>query len=226
MDGSMRTTEISVSDLFNAGRWRVEIFTDDNSENIISCWPHVRLDEIAEESSAAIEPQNYEEEKFFYVGLENVEPISGDPVNLSKSAKGEIKSRSKMFSKDNVLYGRLRPYLRKVFLAEREYSYGLCSTEFIVLKPNRGRILPEVLRALLASEAIAKQLSRLQMGAALPRVSPSDFFRASVPLPPLEIQKLLSNKLRKLHNERLEVKAQLRKMPFEFDRLVSECLSI
>ena len=218
----MRTIEISAASLFQAGRWRVEIFTDDNSENITSRWPHVRLSELAEESSAAMAPEDFPAEDFYYIGLENVEPVTGDPVDLRKRAKHEIKSRSKIFAADYVLYGRLRSYLRKVFLSTDEFSSGLCSTEFIVLKPNQNKILPAVLRALLASDGIAKQLARLQIGAALPRVSPSDFFRTTLPLPPLDVQHKMAKQLTKLYAERRTLKARLDSIPQEFDAIVSE----
>ena len=218
----MRTIEVSAASLFQAGRWRVEIFTDDNSENITSRWPHVRLSELADESNAAMAPEDFPADEFCYVGLENVEPVTGDPVDLRMRPKHEIKSRSKVFAADYVLYGRLRSYLRKVFLAADKFSAGLCSTEFIVLKPNRAKILPVVLRALLASDEIAKQLARLQSGAALPRVSPRDFFRTTLPLPPLEVQHKMVEQLTKLYTERRKLKARLDSIPEEFDAIVSE----
>ncbi len=218
----MRAAEISVTELFNAGRWRVEIFTDDNSHNIGSKWPSVRIADIAEESNAAIAPKDHQEEPFYYVGLENVESVTGDGVGLQKRGREDIKSRSKVFGKDYVLYGRLRPYLRKVFWAEGEYSAGLCSTEFIILKPSQEKILPSVLRAILASEAIAKQLARLQIGAALPRVSSADFFRASIPLPPMKVQEEIAKKLSALKTERLRLKIRMVENPAEIDRIVAD----
>jgi restriction endonuclease S subunit len=220
----MRTAEISAIDLFNAGRWRVEIFTDDNSHNVASKWPIVRIAEIAEESNTAIEPQEYADDEFIYVGLENVESVTGDAVDLRKRGKGEIKSRSKVFEKHCVLYGRLRPNLRKVFFAEGEFSVGLCSTEFIVLKPVRDKVLPSVLRAILASEAIAKQLARLQIGAALPRVSRTDFFRSMIPLPPMNVQEKLAERLQILKKERLHLKDRLWRNPDEMDQAVADLI--
>lgn len=218
----MKTVEITAAELFGAGRWRVEIFTDDNSLNLLSRWPTVLLGDIADESSRAANPREYSAEKFCYVGLENVEPITGDTVNLGFREPAEIKSRSKVFGPDDVLYGRLRPYLRKVYLAEGEFATGLCSTEFIVLRPKKDKVLPSVLRALLASEAISKQLARLQIGAALPRVSPADFFRAAVPLPPLEVQEEIATRIAALQSERLKLKARLVENPLEFDRVITE----
>jgi type I restriction enzyme, S subunit len=218
----MRTTEVFAADLFNEGRWKVEIFTDDNSKNLVSRWPSVKISEIATESTSAIDPKEYVDENFYYIGLENVEPLTGDPVDVHKRSRSEIKSRSKIFSETYVLYGRLRPYLRKVFLAEKDISKGLCSTEFIVLNPAKEKIHPIVLRAILASEAMTKQLGRLQIGAALPRVSQRDFFRATIPLPPMHIQDEIVNHLEKLREERKKFKTLLAKNPSEIERLIAQ----
>ena len=221
----MRMIEIESLEFFKSGRWRVEIFTDDNSAGISSRWPQVKIGDIAAESSAAVNPQDYEEAEFLYVGLENVESVTGDSVDLRKKKRGDVKSRSKVFVKDCVLYGRLRPYLRKVFVADGSYDRGLCSTEFIVLKAAKDKVLPEVLRAILASEVIGNQLARLQIGAALPRVSADDFMKATVPLPPMSVQKAMAGKLAELRKERLKLKARLLENPAEIDRVVNDLVT-
>jgi type I restriction enzyme S subunit len=222
MDGDMRTAEISATELFDSGRWRVEFFTDDNAHNIGSKWPSVRIADIVEESAAAIAPDDFPVDEFYYIGLENVESVTGDAVTLHPRGRGEIKSRSKVVCENYVLYGRLRPYLRKVFWAEGEYSAGLCSTEFIVLKPDPKKVLPSVLRAMLASEAIARQLARLQIGAALPRISASDFFQTSIPLPPMKVQEEIARKLHALRVERLCLKARMVENPAEIDQIITD----
>ena len=218
----MKVAEISLTDLVDVGRWKVEIFTDDNSQDMSSKWPMVSISELADCSNLAMEPADYPTEQFFYVGLENVESISGDPIDLRKKRKHEIKSRCKVFKEDCILYGRLRPYLRKVFLPHGDCREGLCSTEFIVLKPLRDKIHPQVLRALLASEVMATQFARLQIGAALPRVSSHDFFRVKIPLPPMKVQQKMIQQLETLQNERLELKERLLALPTMFDGIVSK----
>ena len=66
-----------------------------------------------------------------FVGLDAIAPnvltISGTvPFKDLKSAGSE-------FASGDVLYGRLRPYLNKVWLADRS---GACSGEFLVLRPK------------------------------------------------------------------------------------------
>src|SRR5690606_4857297 len=145
------------------------------------------LARVVQESKAAIEPSTLGDRGFFYVGLENVESVTGDPVAITMVSSESVRSRSKLLKSGDVLYGRLRPYLRKVFLAPTPLS-GLCSTEFVVLRALEGVILPAFLREVLASEAVTEVVSRLQVGSALPRVSSKDLLKVEIPVPPLDVQ--------------------------------------
>lgn len=64
-----------------------------------------------------------------YVGLEHVE--SGTEKFLGSAEPTKVKSSTFKFDSRHVLYGRLRPYLNKVFLPDFE---GHCSTEIFPLK--------------------------------------------------------------------------------------------
>jgi len=83
-----------------------------------------------------------------YVGLEHVE---AQTTRLLGSVPAtDMRSTANRFQPGDVLYSRLRPYLNKVWRADRE---GLCSSEFIVLPENEQlrlwnycNILPSALR--------------------------------------------------------------------------------
>lgn len=75
-------------------------------------------------------PQKFKEEK--YIGMAHVESDSGNVIE--EHLAGEMKATSANFYRGDVLYGRLRPYLNKVVDADFK---GLCSTEFIILIPNK-----------------------------------------------------------------------------------------
>jgi type I restriction enzyme, S subunit len=62
-----------------------------------------------------------------YVGLEHIE--SQTMKLLGHGYARDIRSPSVRFSAGDVLYGKMRPYLNKVWLAEFE---GVCSAEFLV----------------------------------------------------------------------------------------------
>lgn len=67
-----------------------------------------------------------------YVGLEHVESQSGRLIDSYKPIR-DFSGDTIRFEKGNVLFGKLRPYLAKCWLAD---TAGKCSSEFFVLKPN------------------------------------------------------------------------------------------
>ena len=68
-----------------------------------------------------------------YVGLEHIE---ADSMRLLGHGHArEARSSSVRFSKGDILYGKMRPYLNKVWVAEFD---GLCSAEFLVFKKHDG----------------------------------------------------------------------------------------
>jgi type I restriction enzyme S subunit len=74
-------------------------------------------------------PADFPDEPF--LGLDDVEAHTTRLLG-SKPSKS-MKSAAKRFYPGDVLYSRLRPYLNKVWLADRS---GLCSSEFIVFPPT------------------------------------------------------------------------------------------
>ena len=74
-------------------------------------------------------PTDFPDEPF--LGLDDVEAHTMRV--LGSKPGGTMRSAAKRFYPGDVLYSRLRPYLNKVWLADRS---GLCSSEFIVLPAN------------------------------------------------------------------------------------------
>ncbi len=216
---------VDFDELLRARRWRVEIFTDAIDDSLSSKWPMRSMADIATESSDAIVPADYEGDQLLYVGLENVESITGEPVGLEMRPKGDIRSRSKVFRRGQILYGRLRPYLRKAFLAIPPFDRGICSTEFIVITPNTQLILPELLRVLLVSQAATGQFARFQIGAALPRISSKDFFSVLLPIPPIEVQRAWLVKAASLEAAYREARRLVMQYPTTLDSLVDDLVS-
>src|SRR5438309_11730039 len=94
-------------------------------------WVKTTLGEIAETSRERASPMDDPASR--YVGLEHVEPQS--MKLLGHSYAREARSSSVRFSKGDILYGKMRPYLNKVWIAEFD---GLCSAEFLVFNKREG----------------------------------------------------------------------------------------
>lgn len=208
----MKSAKIPLDSLLSSGKWRAELFVYEKLALQSKRFKSAKLIDVVEESKIARNPRELGG-NFYYIGLENIAPVTGDPLNIEKKNAEQVRSRSKEFSKGDVLYGRLRPYLRKSFYVESPFDKGICSTEFIVLNPNAQLILGEFLREVLITKEITDQLVRLQSGASLPRVSAKDLLAIKIPLPSMDVQKNIVEELRQLKSERLN-----------FERLARECI--
>jgi type I restriction enzyme, S subunit len=115
-----------------------------------------------------------------FVSLGNIRSNTGELVDFAPVKGSDVLSSSPIFKKGDILYGRMRPYLNKVWLAEFD---GVCSGEAIVLRPNPDRVNTEFLRSILLSRITVDQVVPLQTGTSLPRVSADDLFAIRLPIP-------------------------------------------
>ena len=172
-------------------------------------WKWVKLKEILKEDRQSIDPQEYLEEEFFLVTMDCIESNSGKLLKKVKCLGKEIKSMKYKFNTKHILYGKLRPYLNKVYVPEEE---GICTTEFIpfiVIKALREYVAYYLKR----KEAVNFAMSHTT-GTRQPRVIINAFLEYPIPLPPLEEQKRIVSRLDQLVSRAEEAK-RLRKLARE-----------
>lgn len=130
--------------------------------------------------------ENSKENSLPYIGLENIESGSGRYIDTIS----EIEGMANRFCKNNVLFGKLRPYLSKVYLAEKD---GICSTEFIVYdtKSNNCRFIHK----LLLSPLFIDVVNSSTYGAKMPRANSEFINNIYVQIPPLPEQQSIATYL-------------------------------
>lgn len=202
--------------LCEQGRWKVEFFLPTESkygEDNLSSERLVSIRSLVKERKESVDPSSLGITTVNYLSLEHIQSFTGELVGFSPRPANSIKSRSKIFRAGDVLYGRLRPNLNKVWLARGELYEGICSTEFLVLVPIADRIRPAVLRYLLSSHYVQRHAMRLQTGTALPRMNLDDLLDIEVPVPNMETQKRLEKKLLSDFDKLIALRMQLEEMP-------------
>jgi restriction endonuclease S subunit len=100
-----------------------------------------------------------------------------------------------------------------VYLADELVSEGICSGEFYVLKPNTKKVLPNFLRATLASQYVQQYVQNMQTGSALPRLQIQDLLEIEIPLPPIEIQQDYEEFLIQKNSYRRKLSIELSELP-------------
>jgi len=80
----------------------------------------------------------YQNKDLRFIGLENIESWTGKRIHDKNSTSEGITSE---FDRNDVLFGKLRPYLAKVLLCDFN---GTCTTEALVLRTLKD-LLPNFL---------------------------------------------------------------------------------
>src|SRR5260370_14587926 len=123
-----------------------------------------------------------------YVGLEHIE---AQPMRLLEHGYArDVRSSLVRFSKGDVLYGKMRPYLNKVWVAEFD---GLCSAEFLVF-PKREGLNGQFLAMRLNAEDFVTFANR-QVSGERPRVHLEKLSGFPILLPPIVEQERIVAKL-------------------------------
>ena len=130
-----------------------------------------------------------------YIGLEDVESGSGQYKPTATASRQSEDSTVGLFQSGDVLYGKLRPYLRKCITVP---TGGACSTEFLVLKPVSAA--PAWLQNWLLTHDVTQQIEAGCDGAKMPRADWEHV--GSIHIPKMCIRDSLQSALRQEVGER------------------------
>ncbi|QQS51730.1 MAG: N-6 DNA methylase [Bacteroidota bacterium] len=156
-------------------------------------WEMVELGEVFQKVNDNILPENIEHKTINYIGLENIDQGTGMLVGNYQANPKEIKSTKIVFRKGDILYGKLRPNLNKVYYSEIE---GICSTDIFVIRAKKS-IFSKLYSSYFLSEQFNQEVLKGIKGAQLPRVGYESFSKIFIPNPPLEAQQQIVSQIEK-----------------------------
>ena len=125
--------------------------------------------------------------------LEDIE--KGGKLLSKKMVKEKTSIGDKtIFNKDDILYSKLRPYLLKILIADDD---GICTSEIIPFKLF-GRISSKYILMYLKTNYVNHFINTLTYGVKMPRVNTNTMTNLLVPLPSLQEQQAIVEKLDKI----------------------------
>lgn len=182
-------------------KWRKENNID------LSSWKKYELKEVFKVVKDKYNPQ-IENQIVNYIGLENIETSKGI---INKNNSSEVKSIKTKFKKDDVLYGKLRPYLNKHDVVNFD---GICSTDILVFRfdnINTAKYINYYFNLPMFIQYAVENSS----GINLPRVSEKTISKYKISLPIIEEQQEIVNILDNLlakYNKIKNLEQQLEKI--------------
>ena len=172
-----------------------------------------RLEEIAHYAKTRIDCKTINEDN--YVGVENLlQNKAGKTKATSVPTTGMVIA----YQKNDILIGNIRPYLRKVWLADCEG--GTNGDVLTVQIEDTEKVIPQFLYYVLSSEKFFLYDIQNSKGAKMPRGSKDAVMKFEVPLPPPEVQREIVRILDNFTNLTAELTAELtaRQKQYEFYR--------
>ena len=168
------------------------IIDDEKPFDVPDSWEWVRVKTITTiENFKSLVPEKIKKGQNI-IELADIESNTGKLINIEK-VESRVGSNKYQYSKGDVLFAKLRPYLKKVLIAPNN---GVCTTELLPIdgiKTNN-----EYLYYIFLSDFFFNQIKREMHGVNLPRVSPKKLSELIIPLPPLSEQSRIAAKIAQL----------------------------
>lgn len=132
-----------------------------------------------------------------YIGLEHIEAGTGRllddllEIDVSDTAAASAESLCSTFEIGDVLFGKLRPYLAKAWVAE--FS-GRCTTELLVMEPEDS-LDPRFLRFVCLSHDFVGAVDASTFGSKMPRADWDFIGNMRIPIPHVTDQRAIADYL-------------------------------
>lgn len=149
-----------------------------------SGWKPARFNEICDRVQDAASPSECGQR--LYLGLEHL--ASGHPALVGHGKESDVRSGKTEFRKGDVLFGRLRPYLRKSVLVSED---GICSTDILVFRATE-KCIPEFVCLLTHTDEFIGHAKATTSGVQHPRTSWSGLREFKLHVPPVAEQRKIA----------------------------------
>lgn len=168
-------------------------------------WNLSPFGEVAYLSKEIFDPKKVgQDESSVYLGLEHF--CEGGFALNGIGQSDEIQSNKFRFVSGDVLFGKLRPYFKKVYSPKFD---GVCSTDIWVLKAKQG-IDQKFLYFLVGSDAFLNKAVESSKGTKMPRASWDFIANYKFPIPSLDEQQQIAGFLSSL-DDKIELNQKMNK---------------
>ena len=172
----------------------VEITEDEIPFDIPESWKWVRLGDCTgySQTKPKISPKDITDD-MWSLDLEDIQKESGAILTRTTASERKITGDKVLFYKGQVLYSKLRPYLKKILIAP---DNGICTPELVPF--NTYLVYANYIVYVLRSPHIDYVVNSVTYSVKMPRVGTETMVNLLIPLPPLSEQKRIVAKIEEL----------------------------
>ena len=142
-----------------------------------------------------LNPLKHAEQLWTYIDISSVDrdrfAVTDPKEMLGKDAPSRAKKHVQL---NDVIFATTRPNLKNIALIREEYSSPVASTGFCVLRANK-KILPAYLFYFVTTDFVQSQIEPYVGGASYPAITDGNLKKAPIPIPSIDEQKRIVEKL-------------------------------
>lgn len=151
------------------------------------------------------------EQQFKYIDIESINNATSSIRETKILSWRNAPSRAQQIVKtSDILFSTVRPYLRNNALIPKQHDNSIASTGFCVVRPVI--VNPGFIFHYMNSQEFITSISRYAKGTSYPAVTNDTVLSQMIPIPPLEEQLFIVDKIEELFSEILEAEGSLKRV--------------
>lgn len=159
-----------------------------------NAWEWQTLSKVIEKT-ANLNPLKDADKLWTYIDISSIDRNSLIITNPKKVLGKDAPSRAqKQVQKGDVLFATTRPNLKNIALVKQEYDSPIASTGFCVLRAS-SQVLPAYLFYFITTDFVQNQIEPFVGGASYPAITDNNLKKTLIPVPNLDEQKRIVEKV-------------------------------
>lgn len=154
-----------------------------------------------------------------HIGIDSIEKDTGRLRGYRTVAEDSVKSGKYVFTKDHIIYSKIRPNLNKVALPTFD---GLCSADAYPILPNSEICNKSYLAYVLRSQWFLSYIIPLSGRTNMPKANREQINGFTWPLPPLDLQEQFATLVQQSDKSKFELEQALSELTATYKRIITE----
>lgn len=143
-------------------------------------WEVKSLEEVISIDAKLVDPRDDNYKSLYHIGGEKIESRTGNILPLNTAEEDTQISSKYLFNDEDILYSKIRPYLRKVTIPG---FTGLCSSDIYPIRPVKGILTPDYLMYILLSDDFTKYADTQSSRTNIPKINREQLNNYNIMLP-------------------------------------------
>ncbi|WP_374474972.1 restriction endonuclease subunit S [Zoogloea sp.] len=155
-----------------------------------------------------VDPRRTPYRDWTLVAPDHIEAQTGRLISKVSAADQNAISGKYVFAPNDIIYSKIRPYLRKAVLAD---DFGLCSADMYPLRPNDG-VAPRFILAVMLGHIYSRFAESVSMRSGFPKINRNEMAEFSMGWPSSDEQKLIADFMEQADREQALEEIDLQKL--------------